>query len=117
MSVFSGPNVAMDGLILHLDPANPDCFGTGETSATNLVSGGAVTGASGQPNAGAHTADTANFPAYNSINGGIFDFAGGKGMNCDEDLGTHTTITFDIWYYKNGSGQHYITDGRNDGGQ
>ena len=118
MGAFAGPEMATDGLILSLDAGNPKCFSEGATSATNIITGGAVTGASGQPDAGAHTPNTANFPAYNSINGGIFDFAGGRGMNCDEDLGAHTEFTSSMWFYKPSGAQNaYFTDGRNDGGQ
>lgn len=45
MGAFAGPEIPNSGLILNLDAANPRCFGAAETSATNLVSGGAVTGA------------------------------------------------------------------------
>jgi hypothetical protein len=109
--------MATDGLIFNLDAGNPNCFTEGNTSATNSITGGAVTGASGQPNAGPHTPNTANFPAYSSLNGGIFDFTGGRGMNCDEDLGTHTAATRSLWFYKVGGSNHYFMDGRNDGGQ
>lgn len=115
------PGIVESGLLLHLDPAKADCFGAAETSATNLISSESVTGASGTPGTGAHTPDVNNFPEYNSINGGIFDFAGSRGMNVDEDLGAHTEVTIDIWYYKLDdvatNGTIYLTDGRNDGGQ
>lgn len=111
------PDIVRSGLVLHLDAGEPDCFKNGDTSCINLVSGGSVTGASGTPGAGAHTPNTANFPAYNSVNGGVFDFAGGKGMNVEEDLGPHTSFSLDIWYYKNSSLVQYFTDARNDGGQ
>lgn len=111
-----GPKIVKDGLVLHLDPANLKCFSNGQTSCINMVSGGSVTGASGQPNAGTHTPNTANFPAYNSINSGVFDFAGGRGMNVEEDLGTHTQFSIEMWYYKNSTGVQYFTDARNNGG-
>ncbi len=118
MGAFAGPEMATDGLILSLDAGNPKCMVPGATSATNIISGGAITGASGQPDAGAHTPNAANFPAYNSLNGGIFDFIGSRGMNCDEDLGTHTEFTYSKWFYKNTSAQNiYFADGRNNGGQ
>ena len=114
------PDIVESGLILHLDPANVACFGAAETSATNLISSESVTGANGTPGTGAHTPNTANFPAYSSLNGGIFNFAGGRGMNVEEDLGTHTEFTIDIWYYKLDdvftNGTIYLTDGRNDSG-
>lgn len=111
------PGIVESGLLLHLDAADATCFGAAETSATNLISSETVTGANGEPGTGAHTPNTANFPEWNSINGGIFDFAGGRGINVDEDLGTHTEFTIDIWYYKAGNGGTvYLTDGRNDSG-
>jgi hypothetical protein len=111
------PDIVESGLLLHLNPANPACFGAAETSATNLISSGAVTGAglSDAVGTGPHTPDPNNFPEYNSINGGIFDFAGGRGMNVDEDLGTHTEFTLDMWYYKASTANEYLVDGRNDG--
>jgi hypothetical protein len=117
----SAPDTSVDivesGLLLHLDPANATCFGSAETSATNLISDEAVTGANGNPGTGAHTPNTANFPEWESNNGGRFDFVSGRGMNVEEDLGTHTEFTIDIWYYRDSStGSLYLTDGRNDSG-
>jgi len=82
-----------------------------------MVTGGQLTGASGSPGSGAHTAATSNFPAYNSLYGGIFDFAGGRGMNCDENLGTTTTSTICMWLWRNTTDNtQYFADGRNGGG-
>lgn len=117
MATNYGPRVTGENLLLALDPANSRCFNSGDTSCVNLITGGLVTGANGQPGSGAHTPNTANFPAYNSVNGGVFDFAGGRGMNVEEDLGQHTQLTIEMWYYKNSSGTQYFTDGRNNGGQ
>lgn len=116
MALSHSPKIATDGLIFSIDAANPKCFSSGQTSCVNLITGGAVTGANGQPNAGAHTPNTANFPAYNSINGGVFDFAGARGMNCDEALGAHTAATRTMWFYKISGSNHYFLDGRNNGG-
>jgi len=117
MSAFAGPYNTDDGLIFSIDPGNPKCFGSGQTSCTNLITGGLVTGANGAPGTGTHTPNPANFPAYNSINGGIFDFAGARGMNVEEDLGAQTAFTIDMWYYKSPAGTQYFADGRNNGGQ
>ena len=106
-----------DGLIFHIDPSNPACFKDGDSTCKNLVSGSLVTGANGQPNAGTHTPNTANFPAYSSDNGGVFNFAGGKGMNVDENLGPHTNVTMAFWLYKTSTGSEYISDARNNGGE
>jgi len=115
--MYTGPNIVEENLILVVDAGNPKCFTPGNTSGANIITGGALTGANGQPNAGTHTPNTANFPAYNSTNGGVFDFAGGRGINCDEDLGAHTIVTLSMWFYKNSSSSQYFTDARNDGGQ
>ena len=117
MGAHYNPKVSTNGLILSLDAANPKCFGAAQTSATNLVSGGAITGALGTPGTGAHTPDVDNFPEYNSVNSGVFDFAGGRGMNCDEDLGAHTEFTLSLWFYKPTSTLQYIADARNNSGQ
>lgn len=109
--------IVTNGLILCLDPANPKCFNSGQTTCKNLVTGGLVTGANGYPAAGSHTPNPANFPAYNSLYGGIFDFAGGRGMNCEENLGKRSTMSLSIWFYKNsGTEAQYFTDARNDAG-
>lgn len=106
-----------NNLVLDLDPANTNCFKSGDTTAINLITGNSVTGASGQPNAGTHTPNSANFPAYSSSYGGIFDFAGGRGMNVEEDLGSNTSMTIDIWVNKlNDITTDYLTDARNNGG-
>jgi len=114
--VTYGPNNVTSGLILFLDPANSECFNGGDT-CINLITGGLVTGALGTPGAGAHTPDPANFPALLSSYGGVFDFVGGKGMNCDENLGLRTETTLCMWIYKKPGTTEYITDARNNGGQ
>jgi len=116
MGFNRGPNIITDGLIFSLDAGNPKCFTSGATTATCLISGFNCSGASGNPGSGTHTPNTANFPAYNSLNGGIFDFAGSKGINIDGDLGTATAATISMWFYKNSSNTQYLTDGRNNGG-
>jgi hypothetical protein len=103
-----------------LDPANTCCVKLGETTAINLVTEGLITGANGAPGSGTHTPLPANFPKISfvsGIEGAVFNFAGGKGMNCDEDLGTRTTTTISMWLYKNSSETQYISDARNGGGQ
>ena len=113
---YGAPTVSTKGLILAIDAGDSNCMSSGDTSCTNMVTGGQLTGASGTPGNGAHTANTSNFPAYNSLYGGIFDFAGGRGMNCDEQLGPATASTICMWLWKNSSGTQYFTDGRNNGG-
>lgn len=117
MALSHSPKIITDGLILYLDAANPKCFISGNTTCNNIITNGLVTGANGTPGSGTHTSSSSNFPSYNSIYGGIFDFAGGKGMNCEENLGNHTSISLCVWIYKNNTGSQYITDARNNGGQ
>lgn len=117
MAIGYGSSIVRDGLILHLDAANPKCFTDGEVTCNNLITGGLVTGANGNPGSGAHTPNNANFPSYNSESGGVFDFAGGRGMNIEENLGNHNKFSIEIWYYRNSGATQYITDGRNNGGQ
>jgi hypothetical protein len=109
-------NLITDNLLLHLDPANPACFVSNDSVAYNLVTGGTVRGATGEPGTGTNTPTPSNMPVFNSINGGVFDFAGGKGMNVDDDLGQRTQVTIAMWFYKNSSSGHYFTDARNNGG-
>ena len=116
MSYNQQPRAVTDGLIFCIDAANPKCFNTGQTTAKDLVQGFELTGASGTPSTGTHTPDTANFPAFNGLNGGIFDFDGGKGMNVEGDLGLHTSQSISMWYYKNSDAVQYFTDARNDNG-
>jgi len=114
---YGAPTVSTKGLILAIDAGDSNCMSSGDTSCTNMVTGGQLTGASGSPGSGAHTAATSNFPAYNSLYGGIFDFAGGRGMNCDENLGTTTTSTICMWLWRNTTDNtQYFADGRNGGG-
>jgi len=117
MAGSTGVNISENGLILALDAANKKCFTAGNTICNNIITGGSVTGANGSPSSGAHTPSTSNFPTYNSTNGGVFDFVGGKGMNFEEDLGFTTTRTLIMWFYKNSSGTQYLSDARNNGGQ
>ena len=115
-TVKGGPDTITDGLVLVLDAGNQRCFTSGSTTCNNIITNGLVTGAAGNPSAGTHSPETTNFPTYNSINGGVFDFAGGKGMNFEEDLGFSTTRTLIMWFYKNNSNTEYFSDARNNGG-
>ena len=116
MGFHRGPNIVRDGLIFAIDAGSPKCFSSGDTTATCLVSGFNCSGANGNPGSGAHTPNTSNFPVYNSINGGVFDFNGGKGINIDGNLGSTTSSTISMWFYKNSSDNQYFFDGRNNGG-
>ena len=116
MGLVRGPNIVTKNLIFAIDAGSPKCFKSGDTTATCLISGFNCSGANGTPGSGTHTPNTANFPAYNSINGGVFDFDGGRGINIDGDLGTATASSICMWIYKNSSNTQYFTDGRNDGG-
>jgi hypothetical protein len=116
MGFHRGPNIVKDGMIFALDAGSPRCFTSGNTTATDLIQGFNCSGASGTPGGGTHTPNTANFPAYSAINGGVFNFAGGKGINIDGDLGGHTRSSICLWFYKTSSGTEYFFDGRNDGG-
>ena len=117
------PSVPMGDLVFAIDAANPKCqFVPGSTTCKNIMSGGNVSGASGDPRADAHTPNSSNFPEYNASYTGaktpVFDFSGGRGMNVDEDLGSSNGgLTISMWIYKNSSGVQYFTDGRANGGQ
>lgn len=113
---FGPTPIPTDGLILALDAGNPLCMLPGGTSARNIITGGAITGANGNPGTGTHTPDPSNFPAYSGEHGGVFDCLGAKSMNCDEDLGDHTKISITMWFYKTSTGTQYFSDARNDGG-
>jgi hypothetical protein len=117
MATSYSPKIITDGLIFCLDAGHPRCFQSGQTTATDLVQGFNCSGASGTPNAGTHTPNTANFPAYSSSYGGVFDFNGGRGINVDGDLGSSTASSIGMWIYKTSAATEYITDGRNNGGQ
>ena len=110
------PEISTNGLIFLLDPAKAPCFKSGDTTAMDLIGGKECTGANGTPYAGTHTGNSADMPVWNSVNGGVFDFAGGKGMNVQEDLGQHSASSQMMWFYKTGGSYEYFTDGRNNGG-
>lgn len=117
MAVHVNSKIITEGLKFYIDAGNPACFESGDTTCTNLVTGGLVTGASGTPNTGVHTPNTANFPAYSSTVGGCWTWSDTKGMNIEEELGVVTDLTISTWLYKSGSGAHqYIVDFRNDSG-
>jgi hypothetical protein len=115
--MFTGPHIITDGLIFALDAGNPECFISGDTTATDLIQGFNCSGANGTPGSGTHTPNTANFPAYNSTKDGVFDFASGKGINVDGDLGSTSSSSISMWLYKAPGATQYVTDGRNNGGQ
>ena len=116
--MYVGPDIVTDGLIFGLDAGSTRCFTSGNTTATDLVQGFNCSGANGNPMSGTHTPNTANFPVYNATKGGVFDFAGGKGINVDGNLGSTSASSICSWiYYPSGTSVRYLTDGRNDGGQ
>ena len=117
MGAYGGPDIVTDGLIFGIDAGSTRCFTSGDTTATDLVQGFNCSGASGNPGSGTHTPDTANFPVYNSTKSGVFDFAGGKGINVDGDLGNLTTSSMSMWLYRAPGATQYVSDGRNNGGQ
>ncbi len=114
--MYTGPHIVQDGLIFGLDAGSSKCFTSGDTTATDLVQGFNCSGANGNPGSGTHTPNTANFPVYNSTNGGVFDFAGGKGINIDGNLGSTSSSSISMWLYRASGATQYITDGRNNGG-
>ena len=115
MSVISGPNIVLDGLVLYLDAANPKSYpGTGST--WNDLSGNGHH-AYGHVGAAGPGSDPNNFPIWQSNNQGRFYFDGSKGLTILTDMGSHTEITADFWFFKQAAGTNdYIFDGRNDGG-
>ena len=115
--MYTGPHIVTDGLIFGLDAGSSKCFTSGNTTATDLVQGFNCSGANGFPGTGTHTPNTSNFPAYNSTKGGVFDFAGGKGINIDGDLGSTSSSSMSMWLYRSPGATQYISDGRNNGGQ
>ena len=116
MATAYSPKIVTDSLIFCIDAAHPRCFKSGQTTARDLVQGFNCSGANGTPNSGTHTPNTSNFPAYSSANGGVFDFAGGRGINIDGNLGSTAASSISMWIYKSNSGTQYFTDGRNNGG-
>jgi hypothetical protein len=116
MGFYRGPHIVTDGLIFGIDAGSSRCFTSGDTTATDLVQGFNCSGANGNPMSGTHTPNTANFPVYNATKSGVFDFAGGKGINVDGDLGNHTTSSMSMWLYRATGNTQYITDARNDSG-
>ena len=116
MATSYSSKIVTDGLIFCIDAASPRCFRSGQTTAKDLVQGFNCSGASGTPSSGTHSPNTANFPAYSSANGGVFNFAGGRGINIDGDLGSTAASSISMWFYKNGLNTQYISDGRNNGG-
>jgi len=115
--MYVGPDIVTDGLIFGIDAGSTRCFTSGDTTATDLVQGFNCSGASGNPGSGTHTPNTANFPVYNSTKGGVFDYAGGKGINVDGNLGSTSSSSISMWLYKTTAATQYVTDGRNNGGQ
>lgn len=116
MGIIVGPNTIKDGLIFMLDAGSNRCFNSGNTTATDLIQEFNCSGANGTPSTGTHTPNTANFPVYNSNYGGVFDFDGGRGINVDGNLGSFTTTSICLWFYKKSESTEYFFDGRNNGG-
>lgn len=108
-------DVVTDGLILYLDAKDTNSYpGTG-TVWYDLSGNGHH--AYGDPGAGGAGTNSANFPTYQSTDGGRFYFDGTDGLTITTDMGSHTSLTADFWCYRNSSGgSRYFFDARNDGG-
>jgi hypothetical protein len=92
MSVYSGPEISNDGLVLCLDAANPKSYPGSGTAWTDL---------SGLGNSGT----LINGPTYNSANGGSIVFDGVNdyvdcGNSTSLNMTTETTLTY--WLNFNG---------------
>jgi len=116
---LAGPKIVRNGLLLAIDAADPKCMVAGDTTCKNLITGGLLTGASGTPGSGTHTPNSSHFFSRSTAwNTPVFynsSYYGG--MNVEEDLGAHTSISISMWFYKTTDGTAYFTDGRNNGGQ
>ena len=121
MATRYSPKITTRGLIFLIDPVNPRCVGVGDTDCLDLVGGKRCSGARGEPGTGTHTESTSNFPALEketSTNNSshVFYFTGSRGINIDEDLGSHTACTAGMWLYKTSTAGTYMFDFRNNGG-
>jgi hypothetical protein len=90
-----GPNLVLDGLVLHVDAANPKSIISGSTVWNDIsrsVNNGIISGA-----------------AFNPINGGCLSFDGvNDSVNTTSNLGTSISgnqpKTFEVWVNMNGTG-------------
>ena len=120
MATRYSPKVTTRGLIFLIDPVNPRCVGAGDTDGLDLVGGHKCTGASGQPDNGAHTPATSAWPsvtknAYTNNSSNVFAFDGNDGINIDGDLGgSESEISVGGWFYKVNNQTDYFFDFRND---
>ena len=120
--MFTGPNIVTDSLVFALDVGNSKCARNPTNGISNgiqsLVLSSLCEGASGNPGTGAHTPNTAYMPAYSSEYGGVLDFAGGRGINVNEDLSTSTVLTYSMWvkWPSDNVSNQYFLDARNNGG-
>jgi len=103
-----------DDLILNLDAGDSDSYpGTG--TVWYDISGN-DNHAYGHPGDEGGGTNSANFPTYQTNDGGRFYFDGNNGLNITSDLGNQTYYTVDAWYYKNHTGHNYLLDFRNSSG-
>ncbi|MDD5086172.1 MAG: DUF2341 domain-containing protein, partial [Candidatus Nanoarchaeia archaeon] len=102
-------------LILNLDAANDNSYPESGSIWYDLTTNNYD--ARGDPNAEGAGYDDTYFPVYQSNDGGRFYFDGGDGLTINSDMGAHTTLTYDTFLYKSGTGSTiYICDARNGAG-
>jgi hypothetical protein len=116
MSTSYSPKIVTDSLIFLLDASNPKCFQSGWTQATDLIGGKPCYGASGTPGGTAQVPVIANMPTFSSYNKGVFYFNNTTGINVGESLGSHSALSYSVWFYKTSTGGDYFFDARNNGG-
>jgi hypothetical protein len=99
MTVFGGPDIVTDGLVLHLDAANRKSYPGSGTSWNDL---------SGNGNTGTLTGGV----GYNSANGGYLTFDGTNDYvnvpHSDSLNITGNTTTFGGWIYSNTSTKYQL---------
>src|SRR6056300_501137 len=105
MSVFGGPDIVTDGLVLHLDAANRKSY---------PLSGSTIYDLSGNGNNGTFGASTAA-PTFSGDNGGCLSFDGSNDYININSLTLTGNITVTAWIFMNSGGvyQHVVDSSNN----
>jgi len=111
-----GPSIKTDGLLLHLDAGSYKSYP--RTGFTWYDISGNDHHAYGQPGTSVVTGSLdANFPTWQANDGGRFYLDGTDAWTILTDLGSHTDVTVESFFYLDTSGgQAYFADARNGSG-
>jgi hypothetical protein len=108
--------VVQKNLYLHLNAGNSESYPGSGTTWYDLS--GNNYDAYGDPDAEGSGTDSAQFPEWQTENGGRFYFDGSQGLTITSDMGSPSELTIEVWLKRENltTSNEYLSDARNGSG-